>query len=402
MPHRLVPVAALFFSVAGAVRALPAPVRPEHEVTAQELVYQVPGMDKVSIRKDIVYKKTDSGELKLDLYYPADFRPGSALLPAVVFINGVGDGPAGKLKEWTVYRSWGRLVAASGWIGVTFEARGPYTASRPDIQDLFRYLRSDGARLSINADRIAAWVCSGNVLSGLPFLMEDADPGVVCAVVYYGTARVTKIRNDLPVFFVRAGRDNPQLNAGIAQLLATAIASGAPWTLVTIPNAHHAFDALDETEESRRTVRQTLEYFREFLSPPPAPAGPPSAARKALSHWFAHEYAEAAAAYAEYVKSHPDDAIAHLRLGISRIHLKELTEGEKALEKAASLGLDRPLDLYNVACGYALAGRKEKALDWLERAVAAGFNNKQFLATDDDLVSLRGTKRFNDLLERLQ
>ena len=326
------------------------------------------------------------------------YRQGS-LLPAVVFINGVGDGPAGKLKDWTVYHSWGRLVAASGWIGVNFEARGPYTASRPDIRDLFRFLRSDGKRLGINADRIAAWVCSGNVYSGLPFLMEDADPGVVCAVVYYGTAGVTKIRPDLPVFFVRAGRDNPQLNAGIAQLLETVAGSGAPWTVVTLPNSHHAFDVLDETAESRRTVRETLEFFREFLASPPAAAGPPSSARKALSHWFAHEHAEAAAAYAEYVKSHPEDEIAWLRLGISRIHVRKLAEGESALDKAASLGLDRPLDFYNLACGYALAGRKEKALDWLDRAAAAGFKNKQLLATDDDLASLRGEARFQKLLE---
>lgn len=400
MFDRTLTAAALLLFLAGPAPALPAPPRPEHEITAQELVYQVPGMERVSVRKDIVYKKTGSGELKLDLYYPADFREGSAR-PAVVFINGVGDEPGSKLKDWGPYRSWGRLVAASGWIGVTFEARGPFTESRPDIRDLFRFLRSDGARLGIDADRIAAWVCSGNVLSGLPFLMEDAGRGVVCAAVYYGTATVAKFRNDLPVFFVRAGRDNRQLNSGIAQIFAAAVASGAPWTMVTAPNSHHAFDVLDETEESRRTVRQTLDFFREFLAPPPHASGAPSAARKALSHWFGNEHAEAASAYADYLKSHPDDAVAALRLGLSLAHIQKPREAQAALAKAISLGLDRPLDIYNVACGYALTGGSKQALDYLERAIAAGFNNKQLAATDADLASLREMKRFQELLARI-
>lgn len=387
-------------ALAGTVQGSPAAASPEHDVTAQELVYRVPGMDAVAVRKDIAYKKTDAGALKLDLYYPADFREGS-LRPAVVFINGVGDQPGSKLKEWGPYRSWGRLIAASGWIAVTFEARGPFKESRPDIRDLFRYLRSDGAKLGVDADHIAAWVCSGNVYSGLPFLMEDADPGVVCAVVYYGSASPGKIRPDLPVFFVRAGRDNKQLNADIDRLTAQAIGDGAPWTLVYAPNSHHAFDVLDETEESRRIVRQTLDYFRDLLTRPPGSAAPAAPARKALSHWFAHEYAEAAAAYGEYIKTHPDDAVAYMRLGLSQAHLQRPAEAEANLERAASLGADRPIDLYNAACGYALMGKTEKALDLLERAVAGGFSSKQLLATDEDLSSVRPSPRFRKLLEKM-
>ena len=154
-------------ALAGTVLGSPAAARPEHDVTSQELVYRVPRMDAVAVRKDIAYKKTDAGALKLDLYYPVDFRE-SSLRPAVVFINGVGDQPGSKLKEWGPYRSWGRLIAASGWIAVTFEARGPFKESRPDIRDLFRYLRSDGAKLGVDADHIAAWVCSGNVYSASP------------------------------------------------------------------------------------------------------------------------------------------------------------------------------------------------------------------------------------------
>jgi hypothetical protein len=58
--------------------------------------------------------------------------------------------------------------------------------------------------------------------------------------------------------------------------------------------------------------------------------------------------------------------------------------------------------VYNVACGFALAGQKEKALDWLERAVQAGFSERQLMETDSDLESLRGLERFQKLLEKLK
>jgi tetratricopeptide (TPR) repeat protein len=53
---------------------------------------------------------------------------------------------------------------------------------------------------------------------------------------------------------------------------------------------------------------------------------------------------------------------------------------------------------YNVACGYALAGKKEEALDWLEIALAAGFKKIDHLRKDPDLDSLRNEKRYKRLL----
>ena len=386
--------------VAATAQARPDPPARIHEVTAQEVVYAVPGMDRVVVKSNVPFKKIEGGELKLDLYYPSGAKPG-AKSPAVVFINGVGDRPGDSLKDWGIYKSWGRLVAASGWIGVTFEARGPNDQSARDIRDAFAFLRKEGASLGIDADRIAAWVCSGNVTSGLAVLMNDVDPGVRGAVVYYGTSNVEKLRADLPVYFVRAGRDNPRLNAGIDELWKKAISAGAPWTMVNAPTSQHAFDAFDETDESRRIVRETLDFYRDLFTPP-APTGPPSLAKKALSHWFGgREYPQAAQAYAEYVKAHPDDAVAWMRLGLSQANMKD-PAAAGSLEKAVQLGMKSPTDLYNVACGYALIGQKEKALDALGRAVAAGFNDRRLLETDTDLASIRDTDGFRAILGKVK
>lgn len=53
---------------------------------------------------------------------------------------------------------------------------------------------------------------------------------------------------------------------------------------------------------------------------------------------------------------------------------------------------------YNVACGLALDGQKEPALDWLELSVKSGFAKIDHLRNDPDLDSLRDEKRYKRLL----
>jgi dienelactone hydrolase len=367
-----------------------------HDVTEQEVVWVVPGQDAVTVRKDVPYKPLDSGALTLDVYYPPDFRTGSAR-PAVVFVNGVG-GDARPLKEWGIYRSWARTVAASGWIGVTFDSRGAQADA--DIADAFAFLSKDGGGLGIDTRRIAAWACSANVTAGLRYLMDRAGPGVIGAVIYYGASDPARIRTDLPVYFARAGRDNPQLNARIDALWQRAVAAGAPWQMVNGPDTHHAFDAVDQTEESRRIVRETLAFYRDLFEPPRAPAET-NPARRALAYWFAHDYAAAAPAYADYVQTHPDDAVAWLRLALSQAQTRQAPAAEASLAKALSLGGLSALDLYNVACAYALLGRPDRALDALDRAVASGFRNRALAERDEDLASIRGDERFRRILARI-
>ncbi|HEX4441814.1 MAG TPA: hypothetical protein VH854_17195 [Thermoanaerobaculia bacterium] len=390
--------AACIACVGGVTAPLLGQDAPEHEVNEQSVVWAVPGLDRVTVRKDLPYEADGAASPGLDVYYPADFREG-APRPAVVFINGVGGDQAGRsLKEWGIYRSWARTIAASGWIGVTFAARrGRIDA---DIADAFAYLARDGARLGIDPRRIAAWMCSANVTSGLKFVMDEAAAGVAGAVVYYGSSDPARIRTDLPIYFVRAGRDNPELNARIDKLWARAIAAGAPWQMVNAPESHHAFDALDDTDESRRIVRETLAFYRDLFEAPAAPP-PTNAARRALSFWFAHEYGEAADAYAEYVKTHPNDATAWLRLGYAQASTKQGAAADASLQRAIALGAASPIDLYNVASAYALLGETDRALDALERAVSAGFRDRGLAERDPDLASLRGDARFQTLLSRI-
>jgi len=124
-------------------------------------------------------------------------------------------------------------------------------------------------------------------------------------------------------------------------------------------------------------------------------------AQKAEGHYFAQEWADAAAAYQKLITEKPNDALVWHRLGTSRIFLKQYEEAIKNLEQAIKVGGSGPLDFYNLACAFALTGQKEKALDNLEKAINGGFTDRQQYETDSDLDSLRGNTRFKELLKRL-
>src|SRR5262245_53780058 len=236
----------------------PHRMRPEHDMRSYGVVESLPGMEKVRVVESVTYKTVDGVALQMDLTYPADAPPGSRARPAVVFVNGVGDWPdAQKLRTWGQYRSWPRLVAASGLVGVAFDARsGDEARTIEDVRDAFAYLREKGPGIGIDPSRIAAWACSANVRTALALLMPAGGPSVKTAVLYYGGGDSASVRSDLPVMIVRAGKDRPEQNAQIDRLAAQAAAANAPWTVVNLPGAHHAFDVIDDTEETRSAIRR--------------------------------------------------------------------------------------------------------------------------------------------------
>jgi hypothetical protein len=45
----------------------------------KRIVYSAPGMERIKARKDVVWKRVDGLELKLDVYAPPDGRPNKPL-----------------------------------------------------------------------------------------------------------------------------------------------------------------------------------------------------------------------------------------------------------------------------------------------------------------------------------
>jgi hypothetical protein len=263
----------------------------QHDITRTRVVYQIPGMDAVNIRRDIEYKAANPGALTLDLYSPPDAKTG-ARIPAVVFVSGYSD--VGfqkmlgcKLKEMGSYISWGQLTAASGLVAITYSATEPIT----DIHALLDFVRKNAASLGIDESKIGVWACSGNVPNALSVLMQDSSDYLKCAVLCYGvmldleghasTAESAKmfgfvnpcagrsvkdLPQDVPLFIVRAGQDEmPHLNETLDRFLAEALACNLPITFTNHPTAPHAFDLMHDSEKSREIIKQILAFMRFHL-----------------------------------------------------------------------------------------------------------------------------------------
>jgi Flp pilus assembly protein TadD len=81
-----------------------------------------------------------------------------------------------------------------------------------------------------------------------------------------------------------------------------------------------------------------------------------------------------------------------------QLHRKgDYKEAIAAFGKAIEDGYREDAASYNIACGYALLGEKDKAFEWLKRAMDEGFELAGYLRSDDDLENLHGDPRWAEL-----
>ncbi len=261
------------------------------EFTRATVVYEIPDMEAVTVRRDVEYSSSEEGALTMDLYRPAEVERASRC-PAVVLVSGFPDlgfeaAVGCKFKEMGFYTSWGKLLAASGLTAITYTNRDPAA----DLDLLLAHIRRQAPSLGIDENRIGLWACSGNVPMALSALMQQASYSFKCAALCYGFMldvggstyvadaaaqfgfvnpcagkSANEVPKDLPLFLVRAGQDEmPGLNETIDRFMASALIRNLPVTLVNLASAPHAFDQLDNSEASRETIRRILAFLRLHL-----------------------------------------------------------------------------------------------------------------------------------------
>ncbi len=420
----LVTLAAAFAAAAAAAQSPSSP----YDVTTYSVIWTVPEAKNTRVVRGVHYSGEGAGSLVMDLTYPSG-GDASKRWPAVVFVNGVG----GKLNDWEIYKSWARLVAAHGLVGITAESDPGKPAE--SVRTLFAYLGRESAALRIDSSRLAVWACSGNVSAALPLLMDGAAAGVRAAAILYGTGNAATLRKDLPVYWVLAGRDSPSLIEGQRALWARAAREGAPWTMVNAPDLPHAFDAIEDTSHSRQIVRDIVEFLVATLAPAAPPPPPAPLQRRATSFMYANEPDKAAAVYREILASNPNDREAlrylglaltrqgkaaeavealkhaielgedgpaiHRNLGEALLHAGKPAEAAEHLKKAVDLGSSAPPLIYNLACAYALTGRKDDAFARLTEVAGTGWLTREQVEGDADLAILKSDPRFAALLAKL-
>ena len=155
-------------------------LRQMRELVMRPVVYKVAGMENVKVVRDIDYAKSGDPYRKMDVYLPPALRKADRK-PAVLFIHG-GTSEQYTPKDWGIFTSWGRLVAASGLVGVTFTHRlgFPKTAledGAADVQSAIDYVRQNASSLNIDKDRICLVAFSaGGPMLHLTIIPQDGAP----------------------------------------------------------------------------------------------------------------------------------------------------------------------------------------------------------------------------------
>jgi acetyl esterase/lipase len=252
------------------------------------VVYKVPGMEKVRVVQNLRYTNTTNPNILMDIYVPPDL-PKTEQRPVVIFIHG-GAKPEWTPKDWGIYRTWGRLVAASGLVGATFTHRLEYPTkslanAAQDVTMAIDYVRANADKYSIDKDRICliAYSAGGPMLTlamhgDMPFVRclagfyafmdvrqsaynktEDAQTLSDFSAITYLQKDATKIP---PMFIARAGRDQvPTMNDSIDRFVKEALVRNIALTFVNHPEGVHSFDNQNDDERSREIIRSAIAFI---------------------------------------------------------------------------------------------------------------------------------------------
>src|SRR5437868_11092247 len=102
----------------------------------------------------------------------------------------------------------------------------------------------------------------------------------------------------------------------------------------------------------------------------------PEQADKFLS---AKDWKNAAAAYDQLTRSEPSNGRYWLRLGVARIKLHDCKAALPALDHAEQLGFFPERTRFELAIAHAGINEHQAAIEWLTKAVAAGFSDTESL-----------------------
>ena len=257
------------------------------------VVYDLPGMNNVIIKKDIPYQDIAGSSLTMDIYYPPDFDF-QRKIPAVIIVLGYPDVAGQKLlgsefRNYIQLVSWCKIISASNMAAIVYESVDP----EKDIVTLSNYLKTNENKLEIDINKIGAWTCSAHTPTTISYILNGSDNIFKCAVVYYGffltndfeylpqidtlsqnmgfkTPRLSEPNawnKDVPIMIIRAGKDNvPYINQTLASFYDKALNQDLSITLINYQNGVHGFDAALDNETTRQIIKNTIEFWKFYLN----------------------------------------------------------------------------------------------------------------------------------------
>jgi len=271
---------------------LPPEVREMARKVMMPVVLKVPGTDQVKVVQNLKYTHSDDPNVLMDIYLPPNLSKGEKR-PAVIFIHG-GARTEYTPKDWGVFTSWGRLIAASGFVGVTFTHRLQYPNKSlengaADVLEAINYVRANAEQYNVDKERICliAYSAGGPMLT---LAMRGNTPFVRCLVAFYAFmdiqqsdfrktettdnlrafSPITYLQNDAskipPLFLARAGHDEvPTMLDSIDRFIKDALIKSIALNFANHPTGVHGFDNQNDDERSREIIREAIVYIKLHL-----------------------------------------------------------------------------------------------------------------------------------------
>ncbi|MEU4280221.1 dienelactone hydrolase family protein [Streptomyces tanashiensis] len=241
-----------------------------HRVTAPEQEHEQPS-HLLPFLIDVPERPRDRVG-RVDLHLPDADGP----RPAVVFVHGGPIEPdrTPTPRDMPFFLGYGRYAAGMGVVGVTLDHRlhglADYARAAADIAEAVELVRADPR---VDGDRIALWFFSTGGLLAADWLAAPP-PWLRCVAANYPAlaplpgwesveARFRPVAtvgtaDGPPVVLTRAGQEHPVLTATVEEFLTAAKERGADVEVVDAPLAHHSFELVDPTDESRAVVERTM------------------------------------------------------------------------------------------------------------------------------------------------
>lgn len=228
----------------------------------------------------------------LDLYPP----DGPGPHPVVLLIHGgpIPDDLGVPPRQWPVHLGYAALLRAAGLavgvvdhrLRVVDAPEGPTVDAVTAAADVAEATAAIRAHPDVDGDRIGYWVFSGGgllsadwlrerpawlraILLSYPLLASPAphlpvedrlrlDPrfAPIRAVAEAGAAAP-------PIVLTRVGRERPLLAGFVAEFVAAAV--DAPLEIIEVPDGEHAFDVVDDTDQSRAAVQSAVARAAKLL-----------------------------------------------------------------------------------------------------------------------------------------
>jgi len=257
------------------------------------VVYSLATTKKIKEKENLIYKQVGDIKLMLNVYSPNVM---DKKLPVIILVHGgpVPENLKTQPKDWGIFTSYGRLLAASGFVAITFNYRlhdtNSYKNADNDIAELINYVRKNAGSLGIDKNKVFPWFFSGGGVFVAPMLRDSPDyiRGIIS---YYPVLDIKYFKNELPVsttkeiinrysasfqmnninktsipmLIARAGLDSPEINKFIDDFTQIAISKNMALEFINHSKGLHGFDNDRNAGEDRTKdiIKRTINFIKE-------------------------------------------------------------------------------------------------------------------------------------------